>query len=67
METSFGDLAEQTRRELIENCLRDPRLSMTEIAFRTGFSTHSGFSNAVRRWTGMAPSAYRKQLIGTCL
>lgn len=63
--SNFGDLTDETRRELAEACLRDPHATLIEVAFRSGFSTQSGFSNAVRRWTGLAPGQYRKHLLGT--
>jgi len=33
---------------------------LTEIAFMLGFSEHSAFSRAFKRWTGYSPSAFRK-------
>lgn len=61
--TSFGDLIDETRREMAERGLRDSGTTLTEIAFRTGFSSQSAFTGAVRRWTGMAPGAYRRRLL----
>jgi AraC-like DNA-binding protein len=62
-DTSFADLVDKTRRELAEACLRDPHTTLTEVAFRAGFSTQSSFNNAVRRWTGLTPGLYRQQLV----
>ena len=62
LDTSFRDVVDATRRELAECCLHDRRSSLTEVAFRAGFSSQSSFTNAMRRWTGMAPSAYRRRL-----
>lgn len=39
--------------------LRDERVSITEIALRTGFATPSHFSVTFRRITGMTPRAFR--------
>lgn len=64
LDTSFREVLEATRRDLAEQYLRDRRLSITEIAFRTGFSDTSTFSAAVRNWTGRAPSQYREQVLG---
>ncbi|MEZ5557689.1 MAG: AraC family transcriptional regulator ligand-binding domain-containing protein [Pseudomonadales bacterium] len=39
--------------------LEDSDLSVTEIAFRLGYSDSSHFTRAVRRWTGRSPRQYR--------
>ena len=36
--------------------LSNPRNSLTEVADRLGFSDLSSFSQAYKRWTGLAPS-----------
>jgi AraC family transcriptional regulator, glycine betaine-responsive activator len=41
--------------------VNDTRLSMTDIASRTGFSSESSFSRAFSRQFGLPPSASRKQ------
>ena len=41
--------------------VNDTRLSMTDIASRTGFSSESSFSRAFRSQFGLSPSASRKQ------
>lgn len=41
--------------------VNDTRLSMTDIASRTGFSSESAFSRAFSRQHGLSPSASRKQ------
>ena len=41
--------------------LRDPALSVTEIAHACGFSDHSAFTRAFRSATGMTPSLFRTQ------
>jgi AraC-like DNA-binding protein len=40
--------------------LAEDGLSMKEIAGRTGYQSASAFSKAFKRWTGLAPSDYRK-------
>ena len=47
------------RRELAEQYINDPSLSLQEISFLLGFSEQSAFSRAYRRWTGQSPSAVR--------
>lgn len=57
--TSFQRLVDDTRRELAMARLRDPRLTLSELAFLVGFSELSAFDRAFRRWTGQSPGAYR--------
>lgn len=57
----YETLLDDIRRELSQQHLRDARLSLNEIAFLLGFSDASSFSRAFRRWTGVAPSAWREQ------
>lgn len=57
---SFQVLLDQCRMEFAEFELRTRhRLSLSDIAFRVGYSEHSTFSRAFSRWTGMAPQKYR--------
>lgn len=57
--TSFQRLVDDTRREVALERLRDPRLTLSELAFLVGFSELSAFDRAFRRWTGQSPRAYR--------
>jgi AraC-like DNA-binding protein len=59
--TSFGTLADNLRRERALTLLSQPDLAVTTIAARLGFSTPSALTRAFRRWTGMAPSDYRRE------
>ena len=42
--------------------LSDPRLSVTEIAFRLGYRDASAFFKIFKRWTGQTPAEYRRAL-----
>lgn len=57
--TSFRELVDRTRRELAEAYIRDPTVSLSELAFMLGFSDASAFSRAYKRWTGRTPGAER--------
>lgn len=59
---SFHDLAEETRREIAVNMLREDQYALSEVAFLTGYSEQSAFNRAFKRWTGATPAAYRKAL-----
>ena len=42
--------------------LRDPRCSISEIAYLLGFADTGSFSRAFNRWTGQTRSQYREGL-----
>lgn len=60
--TSFQKLLDLTRSELAQNYIRDMETDLTEIAFMLGFSEHSAFSRAFKRWTGRSPKETRDTL-----
>ena len=64
MHTTFFDFVNQKRviaaQQLIEN---KPSASLLEIAFDSGFNNKTSFVNAFKKYAGMTPSAFRKQLI----
>ena len=60
--TTYTDLLSDVRRELALRYLREPSVSLVEIAFLLGFSNASGFHRAFRRWTGMTPSEHRRRI-----
>jgi AraC-like DNA-binding protein len=55
----FQTLLDATRRELAAQYLRDPALSLTEIAFLLGYAEQSSFTHAFRAWQGQAPQQWR--------
>lgn len=57
--TTFSNLVDGIRQELAEQLLRDPRRTVSEIAFLLGFSHAPAFHKAFRRWTGSTPSEHR--------
>jgi AraC-like DNA-binding protein len=57
--TSFQALIEQARRDQALQLLRDPRVTLADVAFMTGYSEISTFYRAFRRWTGQTPREYR--------
>jgi AraC-like DNA-binding protein len=59
--TSFQAVVEEARHELSLRYLRDPRMSMSEIAYLLGFADLSAFYRAFKRWTGGAPAEYRSK------
>lgn len=56
----FRDVLEQTRRQLAESWLRDPNLTLPDIALLLGYTEQSTFTHAFKRWTGVTPSEWRR-------
>ena len=59
---SFGQLVDDTRRELAEQYLSQLQLSLAEAAYLLGFADQSSFFRACRRWFGVPPGEYRRRL-----
>lgn len=59
---SFRELLEKAKREMAEELLLRPELSLTDICHLLGFSDQSNFTKAFKRWTGKTPSGYRHAL-----
>lgn len=57
---SFTDVVAQVRLALSRRYLRDPRMSLTDVAMLLGYSELSAFSRAFRRWTGRSARDYRR-------
>ena len=61
---SFHQYLIVQRISLSEKLLTDPRMPITEIALRSGFSTSAAFSKAFRQAKGSTPSEFRKLQTG---
>ncbi len=60
--TSYQQLLDDTRRELAEQYLGQPNLTLLEVAYLLGFADPSNFFRAFRRWFDMTPGEYRARL-----
>ena len=58
---SYSELVEETRCELAIRLLAEPGMPVAAVARALGYADPSSFSRAFRRWTGMAPKAYRRR------
>jgi len=56
---SYNGLRETCLRETAQRYLLDTDWDLEQIAGRLGFSEHSAFRRAFRRWTGCTPSLFR--------
>lgn len=59
---SFGDYIRKLRIEKSIELLKDPKYSLAEIAYLTGFSDQSHFNRIFKKHVGKTPSVYRKNL-----
>lgn len=57
---SFQQVLDQARFALARNYLRQPGLSLVDIAFLLGYQEQSAFNHAFREWSGMNPGAWRE-------
>jgi AraC-like DNA-binding protein len=60
--SSFQQLLDDTRRELAQQYLAQPALSLLEVAYLLGFADPSNFFRAFRRWFALTPGEYRAGL-----
>jgi len=58
-DTTYLRLVDETRKDLALRFMEDATRSITDVAFTLGFSQHSAFTRAFRRWTGVNPTEYR--------
>jgi len=60
--SSFGQLLNDTRRELAEQYLNRLHLSLAQAAYLLGFSEQSSLIRGCKRWFGLPPGEYRRHL-----
>lgn len=60
--SSFLQLLEETRKRDAQALLEEGVLDLQGIAARLGYTNPANFTRAFRKWTGVAPSAYRARL-----
>jgi len=60
---SFVELRDGCRHARALQDLADPRMDMDHLAELLGFSDTSNFYHAFKRWQGVSPGAYRKQVM----
>jgi len=58
--TSYSEILRRVRQELVIEYMKEPHLTLAEIAFLLGYSEYSAFSRAYKRWTGLSPKGLRE-------
>jgi len=59
---TFFDLTENIKKELAYSYLKNKTLSITEISYFLGYSDPSSFIRIFKKWTGLTPENYRKNV-----
>ncbi len=57
--TTWQAIKNDLRRDMAITALRDPRVSIEQLAHELGFAEAPAFHRAFKKWTGMRPSDYR--------
>ena len=60
--TSYQQLLDDSRRELAEQYLAQPNLTLLQVSYLLGFADPSNFFRAFRRWFDTTPGEYRARL-----
>ena len=60
-ETTYEEVVDQLRCSLALQYLKDPSMSLSQIAWQLGYEQSPSFNHAFRRWTGRSPSEVRKR------
>lgn len=61
--TSYQSLLDRERHEQAVDFLRNTEKSVKEIAYILGFQESSNFSRVFKKWTGITPLDYRRNVI----
>ena len=59
---SFKRLLDESKKKLAKVMLKQAQSSLTDISFSLGFSDQSNFCRAFKRWTGVSPKQFRRQV-----
>jgi AraC-like DNA-binding protein len=65
--TSYAAILNEIRRDLSVQYLKDPALSLNQIAWLLGYSMVTSLNHAFRRWTGRSPKAMGMRIAGAHL
>jgi len=60
---SFSSVLEQVRHDLALHWMRQRHFHIGDLAEHLGYANHAAFCNAFKRWSGVAPSRYRRVLL----
>jgi AraC-like DNA-binding protein len=58
---TYEEVVDQLRKSLALQYVKEPSMSVSQIAWLLGYEGSTSFNHAFRRWTGDSPSAARNQ------
>ena len=58
--TSYRQIKGEARREVVLNNISDTSLTLSQISVLAGFAETNGLVRAMKSWTGLSPSAFRR-------
>jgi AraC-like DNA-binding protein len=58
-DATYERVVDQLRRSLAVQYIKEPNLSLGQIAWLLGYEGSTSFNHAFRRWVGCSPSAAR--------
>ena len=61
--TSFLDIRDQTKRDWALVLLEGPEYTVEQVSELLRYSDVSAFRKAFKKWTGLQPQQYRKELV----
>lgn len=59
---SFKELIDDLRQDFAKSYLRNPNLSISEVAFLLSYADSGSFIRSFKRWTGITPKNYRQSI-----
>jgi AraC-like DNA-binding protein len=59
---SYTTIIDQARYLNAESLLEDPKVKLIDVAYQLGYSDPAHFTRAFRRWSGVSPKQYRKDI-----
>ena len=58
---TYEEVVDKLRRCLALQSVKEPNISLSQIAYLLGYEGSTSFNHAFRRWTGRSPSEVRHQ------
>jgi AraC-like DNA-binding protein len=58
---TYAEIVDQLRRSLALQYVKEPSMSVSQIAWLLGYEGSTSFNHAFQRWTGSSPSSARKR------
>lgn len=60
--TTYREVLDEIKRERARELLGNPNLSVQEVALQLGYADPANFHRAFRRWFGLSPETFRREL-----